>query len=495
MKHATAEISAAETRELLHSMTGRRVAVIGDVMLDSYLHGPLERISPEAPVPVFEVTREEYKLGGAANVAASLAALGATVRLCGTVGSDDHGARLLNEAHQLGIDTTAILAESHRPTTCKTRVVARNQQVLRLDRETRVPIAGQLESHLAETAQSVAEWAEAVVLSDYAKGVLTPEICSQVIRASGRKPVIVDPKKQPWDRYRGATIIKPNRVESELFTQTNLDSDATAAQAAELIAKTLETAHVLITRGSAGMTLATCSNRNRAFAVHHFAANPRELVDVTGAGDVVAATLAIVLAAGADVLAATWLANVAAGIKVGKFGAASVTPAEILTAIGSGTPSFAQKVLPREHARTLVQAAQHRGRKVVFTNGCFDLLHLGHVTYLEQSKQLGDFLVVGVNSDASVRRLKGSQRPLQKESDRAQIIASQASVDAVVVFDEDTPLELIRTLRPDIITKGADYTKKEAVVGWQLVESWGGRVALIELIEGRSTTRLVTHAA
>jgi D-beta-D-heptose 7-phosphate kinase/D-beta-D-heptose 1-phosphate adenosyltransferase len=224
-------------------------------------------------------------------------------------------------------------------------------------------------------------------------------------------------------------------------------------------------------------------------------AGRRELVDVTGAGDVVAATLAAALAAGAGIESAAGLANVAAGIKVGKFGAASVTPDELLSSLDDGPPAFSQKVCTRAQAVALAESLHRRGKRLVFTNGCFDLLHLGHVTYLEKSRRLGDFLIVGINSDASVQRLKGTTRPVQKETDRAQIIASQASVDAVVVFDEDTPLELIRALRPDLLTKGSDYQTKDAVVGSQLVESWGGHVVLIDLVEGRSTTRLVQHAA
>lgn len=480
---------------LLSAMRERRVAVVGDVMLDCYLHGSLDRISPEAPVPVVEIARQTYQLGGAANVAACLSALGARVQLAGLVGHDEAGERLLRDARQAGIDVDLVCSDPRRPTTCKTRVVARNQQLLRLDRESREPLSGDLERVFLDGLRSSVEWAEAVVLSDYAKGVLTSPVCSAVLRAAQEKPVVVDPKRLPWRQYRGATVLKPNRSEAEQFAQFPIADDPSAARAAEEIASSLEVRHVLITRGSAGMTLASRDAAADRVTTHHLTSQRHELVDVTGAGDVVAATLATAMAAGASAWEAAQLANVAAGVKVGKFGAASVTPEEILDAAGHGRTSSAQKIMSLHEAASLVRARQTQGQRVVFTNGCFDLLHMGHVTCLERAKQLGDVLIVGLNSDASVRRLKGSRRPVQKQADRAQIIASQASVDAVVLFDEDTPLELIRAIRPDVLAKGADYARREAIAGWDLVESWGGSVVLIDLVEGRSTTRILQDAA
>lgn len=487
--------SALTVGQLLAEMQGRRIAVVGDLMLDCYLHGPLERISPEAPVPVFEIDREEFKLGGAANVAACLTALGAQVKLAGIVGDDSQGHRLLREARNLSIDVDATLIDSNRPTTCKTRVVARNQQVLRLDRERRDPLCKSDELQFLTQVAELVRWADAIILSDYAKGVLTSGVCTSVIRTAMGKPVIVDPKKLPWHHYRGATVLKPNRAEAEQFAQTRAEDHHEATRVAERIAESLDIAHVMITRGASGMTLVSRDGATLNSTSQHIPAARRELVDVTGAGDVVAATLASAMAAGADFSDAAWLANAAAGVKVGKFGAASVTPREILAAVGHGTPSFLSKIMTLDNAANFAVTSRACGKRVVFTNGCFDLLHVGHVTCLERARQLGDVLIVGVNSDASVRRLKGSKRPLQNENDRAQILASQASVDAVIVFEDDTPLELIRELRPDVIAKGADYRGKESVVGWDLVESWGGEVVLIDLIEGRSTTRLVNQAA
>jgi D-beta-D-heptose 7-phosphate kinase/D-beta-D-heptose 1-phosphate adenosyltransferase len=484
-----------DVKESLKAMAGRRIAVVGDAMLDAYLSGPLDRISPEAPVPVVEVQGEECKLGGAANVAVCLAALGAEVQLCGVVGEDTDGQRLIELAHRTGVRVDSLMTDPNRPTTCKTRVVARNQQVLRLDRESRTPLVNTIEEDLGRRVAEAVRWSEGVVLSDYAKGVLTPEICRVAIRTARGKPVVVDPKKLPWERFRGATVLKPNRAEAEQYANSSIDTDAAAEQVARTMAEELGANHVLITRGASGMTLASRDDADGASSPRHFPAQLRELIDVTGAGDVVAATLAMALAAGLPAQRAAWLANLAAGIKVGKFGAAAVRPSELIHAADVSAPAFAKKVLTREEVVTQAALWRQQGKRVVFTNGCFDLLHVGHVSYLERSRSLGEALVVGINSDASVRRLKGPTRPIQPESDRAQIVASQSSVDAVVVFDEDTPLNLIQAVRPDVLTKGADYRNKQAVVGWRHVESWGGQVHLIERVDGRSTSKLVQDAA
>jgi len=490
-KPATVDVQA-----LLGAMSERRVAVIGDVMLDAYLIGPVERISPEAPVPVLEVTSQRFELGGAANVARCLAELGAEVRLSGIVGDDTEGERLTDLARQLRIDVRDVVVDDERPTTCKTRVVARCQQVIRLDRESRSDATGDVEQRLIDRVVSLCRWADAIVLSDYAKGVLTHAVCRAAIEAAGKTPVIVDPKALPWDQYRGATVIKPNRYEAQKFAGASLDDDAGAFDVASRLAERLRVTHALITRGAAGMTLAARrgDRQDDQLDCIHFPARPHELVDVTGAGDVVSATLALSLAAGADIRDATWLANVAAGVKVGKSGAAAVSPQELLGALSVPT-GCESKVITRQQAAALAADLRQRGKRVVFTNGCFDLLHVGHVLYLERSRAQGDTLIVGVNNDDSVRRLKGPSRPLQPEIDRASIVASQASVDAVVLFGEDTPRELVQAVRPDVLTKGADYETKHNVVGWDLVESWGGQVVLIDLVEDRSTTSLVEKAA
>ncbi|HKC49560.1 MAG TPA: D-glycero-beta-D-manno-heptose 1-phosphate adenylyltransferase [Myxococcota bacterium] len=483
------EPTAARARELLGAMLGRRVLVIGDSALDAYVAGEVERISPEAPVPVLAVEREDYLLGGAANVAKCLVALGARTTLCTVVGDDADGELFRNEAEGIGIPRAGILVDRSRRTTRKTRIVARQQQVIRLDRETIGPLSPALEKRLCAAVARAVKRADAVVLSDYSKGVLSAAVCRAVFAAAGARPVLVDPKNLPWKAFGGATILKPNLRAAEAFAHATIEDEASAKRVAARIAEELGVAHVLLTRGAEGMVLASRGSN----ATLGIAARAKELVDETGAGDVVAAAVALALAAGAELGEAAWLANVAAGVKVGKFGAATVTGQEIVTELGGGEPT-AERVMTREDAARLAAKLRAQGRSLVFTNGCFDILHLGHVRYLEASRKLGDALVVGVNTDASVRKLKGPGRPLQSELDRAQILASLSCVDAVVLFAEDTPLALIRALKPDVLTKGADYKTKRAVVGWDLVRKWGGRVELVPLIEGRSTTGLVKRA-
>ncbi|MBI3831251.1 MAG: D-glycero-beta-D-manno-heptose 1-phosphate adenylyltransferase [Planctomycetes bacterium] len=475
-------------------MVGRRVAVVGDAMLDAYLMGNVLRISPEAPVPVFQVQREERFLGGAANVAKCLVALGAKVRLCACVGRDSDGDVFLDEARGLKIDVAGVVRDASRPTTLKSRVVAKHQQMLRIDREQAAHLSKALEARLVRKVRQAVAWADVVILSDYSKGVLTEGLCRSAIAAAGRKPVVVDPKEYSWWNYRGATVLKPNRRDAQVFASAQADDDAGAERVAKEILKKVGVKHVLLTRGEQGMTLASRGSKNGAV---HFASRPREVFDVTGAGDVVISTLALALASGADVARAAWLANAAAGVKVGKFGTATVSDEEVLEALGASAaaPDFERKVMSRKDAAGLAASLRKQRKKVVFTNGCFDILHFGHVSYLERSRRLGDALIVGVNSDTSVRRLKGEGRPVQHEFDRARILAAQACVDAVVIFDEDTPLELIKSVRPDVLCKGSDYKQKRHVVGWNLVEDWGGRVALVEIVAGRSTTGLLRKAA
>lgn len=479
-----------QVEELLTSMAGQRIAVVGDAMLDAYLQGEVQRISPEAPVPVLHVQRETFKLGGAANVASCLRALGADVKLVAVIGDDADGQRFVREAAEQQIDTAEVVVDSTRPTTRKTRVVARNQQVIRFDHESLAPVSSQIESRLLEQVQSITGWADGIILSDYSKGVLSDAVCKRCIHTVGSAPVIVDPKKLPWNKYSGATLIKPNRSEAELFTGISINDDEFAEAAARKLSAQLQTQNVLFTRGADGMTLIDAASE-----ALHLAARPRDLVDVTGAGDVTAAVLTLAMVAGANPRDSAWLSNIAAGIKVGKFGAETVTADEILACIGGGQLQSERKVMTRQQVATLAENVRQRGKRVVFTNGCFDLLHVGHISYLERSRRLGDMLIVGVNSDDSVRRLKGPTRPIQTESDRAQILAAQACVDAVVVFDEDTPVELLKLIRPDVLTKGGQYESKQAVVGWELVESWNGQVALVDHIDGKSTTALADRAA
>lgn len=480
-------------------MVGRRVAVIGDVMLDAYITGDVTRISPEAPVPVMKVQQESHLLGGAGNVGKCLAALGAEVRLVGLVGEDADAALLRREAESLGMQGDDLIATADRPTIRKTRVVARHQQVIRLDYEDVQPLDAATEKALIKRAVAAAKWADAIILSDYDKAALSPAVCQTVIQAAGEKPVLVDPKRVPWDKFKGSSHLKPNLAETSDWAGQAVKTSDQVVDTAKQLAKQLEIPNIIITRGGDGITMlrqtqtATTSKPSKStrYETQHLPATPIDVFDVTGAGDIVASVITLALAAEAQLDEAVYLANIAAGIKVARFGAASVSNQEILDTVHERTTDCSSKIMNASEAAELAQRFKQRQKKVAFTNGCFDILHVGHVRYLEASRQLGDALIVGINSDASVRRLKGEGRPVQTQQDRAHILASQACVDAVVIFDEDTPLELIQTIQPDVLTKGADYKRKQDIVGYDVVESYGGQVHRIPLVAGRSTTRLI----
>ncbi|HYG77819.1 MAG TPA: D-glycero-beta-D-manno-heptose 1-phosphate adenylyltransferase [Planctomycetota bacterium] len=481
-------------RALLRSMAGRSVLVVGDGMLDAYVYGTASRLSPEAPVQIVQMEREEFLLGGAANVAKCLVALGAKVSLCCIVGTDAHGAQFIDEARSLNIDTRLVFQDSTRVTPVKTRIVSGRQHLLRVDRESRTAYPAALLKRIADSVRDAARESDAVLLSDYDKGVLSAEVCKAAISSAGERPVIVDPKGTDWKRYAGATLVKPNLREAMTFLATK-DSmvmsaglrvdDSEAEAMARQLRSGLDVKSVLITRSAQGVSLAS------AVGTTSFPARATKVEDEAGAGDVVAAAASLALAAGADVPTAAWLGNVAASAKVGKFGTHTISDHEILEALGESFPASERKLLSAAQAAQLATSLRSAGKKVVFTNGCFDILHLGHVTYLENARRLGDALIVGINTDASVRRLKGPERPVQTEGDRARIIAAQACVDGVVLFGDDTPYELIKAIKPDVLCKGADYKTKQDVVGWDVVEANGGRVVLIELVEGRSTSRVI----
>jgi D-beta-D-heptose 7-phosphate kinase/D-beta-D-heptose 1-phosphate adenosyltransferase len=465
----------------------RRILVVGDIMLDRYLWGQVSRISPEAPVPVLHLERETEVAGGAANVARNLAGLGVEVSLAGVTGDDPARGALLGLLAADGIDTTDILIAADRGTVTKTRVIGNHQQMLRIDRERSAPLTEADRARLLAAVIRRMSGLDALLLSDYAKGVLGPEICTALIGAarSHRVPVLVDPKGKDFARYTGATLITPNRGELALATGTDpQDRDALIAAGSRL-RRDLGLDLLALTLSEQGMVLFT------ADGVRDIPAVAREVFDVSGAGDTVVATFAAGLAAGLSGPDSAHLANLAAGVVVGHVGTAPITRAELLAAVFD-EQALEQGAKIRDLAGTVEQVRRWRaaGELVVFTNGCFDLLHVGHVTYLERARRFGHRLVVGLNTDRSVRAIKGPQRPLMREDDRARVLAALASVDAVVLFDQDTPLDLILTLRPDVLAKGADY-REEDVVGAAEVKSWGGRVALVPLVEDRSTTGII----
>ncbi|HTV78504.1 MAG TPA: D-glycero-beta-D-manno-heptose 1-phosphate adenylyltransferase [Steroidobacteraceae bacterium] len=458
------------------------VWVVGDLMLDEYVMGAVDRVSPEAPVPVVRVRDTELRLGGAANVARQVAALGAKVILAGTAGEDAAGADLLRLCAASGIDTRGVVRVAKRRTTRKLRVLGHSQQLLRLDWEDLDPCDAAVCAQLLAALGAAAP--DAVILSDYAKGVLTPEIIAAVCRRAGQAPVVVDPKSRDFTRYRGATTVTPNLRELELASGVSLDptrADTVAAAARPLIAAA-GLSSMVVTLSEHGMLVVPAAGP--AIPVP---ASRREVFDVTGAGDTAIAVLTLSLAAGTPLAAAARLANAAAGVSVGQVGAVAVDADSIRSEL---TASPEAKVLPRAELAARAASWRIAGKRIVFTNGCYDLLHAGHLSLLHGAAKLGDILVLAINSDASVRRLKGPERPLVPQAERAALLAALGCVDAVTVFDEDTPLATIEAVRPHVLVKGADYTADQ-VVGREIVEAGGGRVALVPLLPQKSTSALV----
>jgi D-beta-D-heptose 7-phosphate kinase/D-beta-D-heptose 1-phosphate adenosyltransferase len=486
MSHASA------FQERLSRFSSAHVLCVGDVMLDHFVYGTVERISPEAPIPVLKVQRETQMLGGAGNVVRNIAALGAAATLVAVIGNDSAGQAISGLISSEPNLTAAFLTISDRPTSLKVRHVASNQQMLRTDRETSAPLSAAEEAGLVAILQKEIANADIIILSDYAKGVLTPGIISTVCslaRAQGKR-VIADPKSVDFTRYMGVHILTPNARELAAATGLPVATDDTAAAAAARAVNAAGLEAVLVTRSEQGMTLVS-----RDAPPAHFPAQAREVFDVSGAGDTVIATLAVTLAAGAALPEAVAIANIAAGIVVGKSGTAVVRPDEIAQSMQSQDFQGAEaKVRTLGAAIDLVQTWRTRGHKIGFTNGCFDLIHPGHISLLAQARGQCDRLVVGLNTDASIKRLKGQARPINSELARAIVLAALESVDAVVLFDQDTPIDLIKAIRPDVLVKGADYTV-DKVVGGDFVTAAGGRVFLAELTPGQSTTNIVQRMA
>jgi len=473
---------------LLSGFSGRRVLCVGDVMVDRSIYGEVKRISPEAPVPIVRIARESSALGGAGNVVRNIAALGAGCAFVTAIGDDRAGREVGNLLADLKGVEPYIRVSRQRETTVKSRFFSNDgHHLLRADRETVATIAPEdLKDLEGAVASQVAE-ADAVILSDYGKGVLTGTLAAKVIAAAKAAgiPVIVDPKGNDYTRYQGATIVTPNRAELAEAVTLPVDGDEAIVAAAQTLRQRIGVDAVLVTRSGEGMTLVT------ATTAHHLPAQTREVADVTGAGDTVVAALTLAMASGSDALLAARLANIAAGIVVGRHGTAVASPQDILSSLRySGHAQAEQKRGDQAEALARVMEWRRQGLKVGFTNGCFDLLHPGHVSLLRQARAACDRLVVGINSDASVKRLKGEDRPVQNENARAAVMASLSSVDLVVIFGEDTPLALIETLRPDVLVKGADYAKAQ-VVGADIVESYGGRVVLADLVASQSTTATI----
>jgi len=478
----------------VRGFAGRRVLLIGDLILDRYIYGDAERISPEAPVPVLRAVEKREAVGGSANVAACLRALGCEVVCCGAVGSDRHGAALVDLINGLGVDTTGILTCEDRPTTTKTRLVGlaqhrHRQQLLRVDEEVTDPLPGDRAEKLLRIACDQIEQADVVCVEDYDKGVVSDALVQAVVREAvlRDRPVLVDPARlNSYERYRGANILTPNRQELSLVAGRVFSSiEALAGYASELIER-IDAGAVVATVDREGAVLVERKNGWK-----HLTTTPRSVYDNTGAGDAVLAMLAAAIASGADLEDSTKLANVAGGLEVEKFGCVPITVEEVLAELRLADRLQNGKLRNSDDLVSELRLRRDRGETIVFTNGCFDIFHVGHVDFLKRCRGEGSILVVGLNTDASVRAMnKGENRPIIAFEHRAAVLGAMECVDYVVGFEQPDPESLIRKVRPDVLVKGEDWAKR-GVKGREFVESIGGRVVLLPLVEGFSTTNLI----
>ena len=459
------------------------ILVIGDLMLDHYLWGKCERISPEAPVQVIDVQRESTVLGGAGNVVNNLVSLGANVSVLSVVGDDHNGQELLRMLESAGVDAQGIVKQIGRKTSKKSRLIASHQQVVRYDSESKDEITDISVEALLAQCEAYIQNVDVILLSDYGKGVLTTDFTCKVIALAKKhqKFILVDPKGDDYSKYTGATLITPNKKEASIATKIAIKDDESLIKAGNLLKERLGLDYAIITLSEDGI----------AIFGEHFLKMPtvaREVYDVTGAGDTVLAALGYALACGMPIQESVSFANSAAAVVVGKLGSATVTLDEIDVYEHSLRASTAEsKIKTKEEILRLLQAKKNQ--KIVFTNGCFDILHVGHVKYLEVAKSFGNILIVGLNSDHSIKRLKGERRPINPLEDRAYILASLESVSYVVPFEEDTPLDLITAIQPDVLVKGADYEGK-IVVGSNIAKE----VRLVHFVEGKSTTQIIQRA-
>ena len=476
---------SSEITAIVGRMPEARILCVGDLMLDRFVTGTVERVSPEAPIPILVIDGETVMIGGVGNVVRNLVAFGAGAALVAVVGDDAAGAELSERLDAMDRVSANLVTAAGRRTTVKTRFVTGGQQLLRTDEEAAGPLDPAIGQALLDHALAALGGCGALLLSDYGKGVLDAALTSALIAAASDagKPVIVDPKGTDYSRYRGTSLLTPNRNELAQASGMTLDSDDDVAAACKNIIADCGVGAVLATLGGRGMALVGDG------AADHLPARARAVFDVSGAGDTVAAAMAAGLALGEPALRSARLANIAAGVAVGKTGTAAAHAAEILSALHEAEFLTGEaKVATLDSARDRAEGWRREGRRIGFTNGCFDLLHPGHISLLNQARAQCDRLIVGLNGDQSVTRLKGSGRPVQGEASRAAVLASLSAVDMVVIFAQETPLALINALRPDILVKGADYTL-ETVVGAAEVQSWGGIVILADILDGHSTTQ------
>ncbi|MDR1285591.1 MAG: D-glycero-beta-D-manno-heptose-7-phosphate kinase [Campylobacteraceae bacterium] len=458
-----------------------KILVVGDLMIDHYLWGSCERISPEAPVQVVDIKNETSALGGAGNVISNLVSLGADVDVASVIGDDENKNDLVHMLKKLGVGTDMLFFEEERKTAKKSRVMASHQQIIRYDLESKSDISAESQEKLLKVVSDAILEYDLILISDYAKGVLTKEVTNGIIKIAKEKGklTLIDPKGEDYSKYKGATLITPNKKEASIASKIQITDDKSLKNAGEKLKKELELDFVIVTLSEDGMAIFD-ENMTKIPTI------AREVYDVTGAGDTVLAALGVGLSAGFYIYKAALFANSAAAVVVAKLGSATASVDEINRYENQKLHfDYESKILSADE---LQKTLKHKDKKtkIVFTNGCFDILHVGHVKYLQNTKNLGSLLIVGLNSDASVKRLKGDDRPINNERDRAIVLSSLGFVDYVVIFEEDTPYELIQKLKPDVLAKGADYKGRE-VVGSDLVKE----VVLIDFIENKSTTNII----
>ncbi len=485
--------------ETLETLGRPPICVVGDLILDTYVWGEVSRVSPEGPIPVLHVAERENRPGGAASVAAMLAGLGARVLPVGTVGRDPAAHALRRLLGEAGMDVSGLIESPRRPTIAKTRLLGyvqsagrAMQQMLRVDEEITDPPTPQEAAAVRQATRERLGRAELLVIQDMGKGLFDDAVMGDLIEAAHQagKPVVVDPERaESYERYAGATALLPNRFEAEMATGLELRGEQDYRRAARRLLEQLSLQLVLIKLDREGLYFAAADGECR-----HISTRAREVADVTGAGDMVAAVFALALAGGASLARAAELANFGGGIEVSHRGVTTISRRELIDEVRKETDPLARKLVPRDRIEKLVTDLRQAGRTIAFTNGCFDLLHLGHVQLLRHASRQGDVLIVGLNTDASTRALKGPTRPINNEQVRAHIVASLTDVDYVVLFEEESVLPLIRQVRPDVLVKGGDYTRDQ-VVGGEFVESYGGQVELAPVAEGFSTTQLITRIA
>lgn len=475
--------------KVVTNLDAPKVLLVGDFILDSYIYGDAIRISPEAPVPVLRVKDRRHCCGGAASVAADVLALGGQCDCIGVIGKDDNGKLLKKLLTEAGADITGLIELKTRPTISKQRLIGlaqhrHRQQLLRMDEESTDPLDEDQCDKILKIYKSKLPKVDIVCLQDYNKGLLSSGLCAKMIRSASDagKKVLVDPAMSAdYSKYAGASLVTPNRFETSQATGLAIDTVEDAAKAADQLRKKLSLEAVVVTLDKEGALLCTSGTSE------HIPTIPRNVYDVSGAGDMVLATLAVAIASGCDHKTSVQLANIAGGLEVEKFGTATVTIDELVNEIVAESRGKAGKIHDIESLAIQLQMHRQQNEKIVFTNGCFDVLHRGHIEYLRFCKQQGDLVVLGLNSDTSVRKIKGRGRPINNQLDRSVVLAALETVDYIVVFDEPDPLKTIEKVRPDILVKGADWAKK-GVIGREFVESHGGKVVLAPLVEGKSST-------